>query len=382
MKKFIFLAAAVCALAVMPSAGRASASSLPECDGKSACLMEANSGEIVYNKNESQRLPIASVCKVMTLNLVFEAIEDGRLSAEGSIRVSDRAAGMGGSQVFLESGGEYPVGSLIRSVVVCSANDSCVALAEAVGGSEEGFVDMMNDRAAEWGCADTLFANCTGLPKQTQYSCAKDVAVMFCHLITHEQYFEHSKVWLEDFAHPGGRVTSMTNTNKLIRKYSACDGGKTGFTNEAGFCLAATAEKDNLRFVSVVLGGTTSQKRFDDVAALFDYGFANYVNMIVLDGTVNLNERLPVGGGKKEYVCVRPERDCLVFCERGSDPDITFFVDLPARRAPFDKGSRVGCVEVYRDGLLVDSVPLVSAERAERAGFGDSWRKIAENWGV
>ena len=131
-----------------------------------------------------------------------------------------------------------------------------------------------------------------------------------------------------------------------------------------------------------MLGGTTSQKRFDDVAALFDYGFANYVNMIVLDGTVNLNERLPVGGGKKEYVCVRPERDCLVFCERGSDPDITFFVDLPARRAPFDKGSRVGCVEVYRDGLLVDSVPLVSAERAERAGFGDSWRKIAENWGV
>ncbi|MDE7086859.1 MAG: D-alanyl-D-alanine carboxypeptidase, partial [Clostridia bacterium] len=203
---------------------------------KSAYLCDYNSGECIYKENETARMPIASVCKVMTLTLCFDAIEQGKLKLDDKITVSERASGMGGSQVFLQTGLSYQLSDLIKSIIVCSANDSCVAVSETISGSEESFVAQMNKRAEELGCTNTLFANCTGLPKETQYSCAKDVAVMFSNLIKNEEYFNYSKIWLEDFQHPDNRTTSITNTNKLIRKFSACDGGKTGFTNQAGFC--------------------------------------------------------------------------------------------------------------------------------------------------
>ena len=327
-------------------------------------------------------MPIASVCKVMTLTLCFDAAKRGKLDMDGQITVSDRAAGMGGSQVFLQSGLSYSVSELIKSVVVCSANDSCIALSEAICGSEENFVAAMNEKAEELGCSNTLFANCTGLPKDTQYSCAKDVAVMFANLIDNEEYFKYSKIWLEDFAHPDDRTTTITNTNKLIRKYSYCDGGKTGFTNEAGFCLAATAVKDNLRLVSAVLGGNTSDDRFDSTVSLFNYGFANFANKMVLDRNVNLNDKLPVSMGKKESVSIRPERDSFVFCKRDDNPEITFNVITSTAKAPLAKGDKVGEIEVYKDGILCDTVNLVCAEEVERANFFDNWHKIAENWGV
>lgn len=347
---------------------------------KSSCLMDPRSGEIIYEQNSLERMPIASVCKVMTLTLCFDAIEYGKLALDGEITVSANAAGMGGSQVFLQSGLNYSVNELIKSIVVCSANDSCVALSESISGSEENFVAAMNKKAEELGCENTLFANCTGLPKETQYSCAKDVAVMFSNLINYEKYFDYSKIWLEDFNHPDDRVTSMTNTNKLIKKYSCCDGGKTGFTNEAGFCLAATAEKDNLRLVSVVLGGRSSDDRFNSTINLFNYGFANYTNKMVLDSTVNLNDKLPVSCGNKEGVSIRPERDSFVFCARDENPDITFNIIISGAKAPLSKGDRIGQIEVYKNGIMCDCVPLVCAEDVPRASYGDNWRKIADNW--
>lgn len=232
------------------------------------------------------------------------------------------------------------------------------------------------------GCKDTLFANCTGLPKDTQYSCARDVAVMFGNLITHEKYFDYSRIWLEDFAHPDDRTTTMTNTNRLIKKYSYCDGGKTGFTNEAGFCLAATALKDNLRLVSVVLGGSTSDDRFDSTVSLFNYGFANYCNKMILDKNVNLNDKLPVSLGRKESVSIRPERDSFVFCSRDEQPDITFNVLTEHVKAPLCKGDKIGEIEVYKDGVMCDCVNLVCAEDVARADFGDNWHKIVDNWGL
>ena len=183
------------------------------------------------------------MCKVMTLTLALEAVDNGQLSLDEYITASENASSMGGSQVFLASGCQYKVDQLIKSIVVCSANDSCVALSEKLAGNEESFVAMMNSKAQEIGCTDTLFSNCTGLPKPTQYSCAKDVALMFRNLLKFENYFNYSKIWLEDFVHPDNRTTSMTNTNKLLKKYKLCDGGKTGFTNEAGFCFTATAKK-------------------------------------------------------------------------------------------------------------------------------------------
>lgn len=347
---------------------------------RSCCLADAYSGEIVYEENAHDRMPIASVCKVMTLTLCFEAIEQGKLQPDQMIAVSDRAAGMGGSQVFLQSGLEYPLYELIKSIIVCSANDSCVAVSESIAGSEEQFVAKMNERAEQLGCKDTLFANCTGLPKDTQYSCAADVALMFSNLIKHEDYFKYSKIWLEDFAHPDNRTTSMTNTNKLIRKYSFCDGGKTGFTNEAGFCLAATAKKDNLRLVSVVLGGQTSDNRFSSVVNLFNYGFANFANKIVLDKSVNLNEKASVTSGKKEAIAVRPERNCYVFSRSDQTPEITFNTSISVVKAPVKKGDKVGQIEVYKNGVICDTVNLVAAEDALKANYADNLKKIAGNW--
>ena len=347
---------------------------------KSAYLCDYNSGECVYKYNEKARLPIASVCKVMTLTLCLDAVNDGRLSTDDTVTVSERAAGMGGSQVFLQSGLTYSVDQLLKSIVVCSANDSCVAMAEKLCGSEEIFVSRMNEKARELGCGNTLFANCTGLPKETQYSCAEDVALMFRNLIRHDEYFRYSKIWLEDFNHPDDRVTSMTNTNKLLRRYSACDGGKTGYTGEAGFCLASTATRNNLRLISVVLGADTSDNRFDGAVNLFDYGFANYSNKLILDESVNLRERAAVDCGKRESLTVRPSRNAYVFSKNDLTPEVTSNVVLEKLSAPIAEGDRVGYAEIYKDGIICDTVELVAAESIERAGYGDNFRKLSENW--
>ncbi len=349
---------------------------------KSAYMCDYNSGECIYKENENARMPIASVCKVMTLSVCFDAINQGKLNLDDKITVSERAAGMGGSQIFLQSGLTYPLSDLIKSIIVCSANDSCVAIAETVSGSEESFVALMNQRAEELGCTDTLFANCTGLPKETQYSCAKDVAIMYSNLIKNDEYFKYSKIWLEDFVHPDNRTISMTNTNKLIRKYPACDGGKTGFTNQAGFCLATTAVKDNLRLVSVVLGADSSDNRFSSVMNMFNYGFANYKNKTVLDKDVNLNDKIKITGGKKEEISVRPARSSFAFSKNNETPDISENVIAYDVKAPVIKGDVVGKIEVYKGGVLSDTVDLVAAEDAERATYGDYIRKVARDWSL
>ncbi len=349
---------------------------------KSAYLMDYGSGECLYKENETARMPIASVCKVMTLTVVFDAVADGKLKLTDTVTVSDNASAMGGSQVFLESGSQYPVEQLVKSVIVCSANDSCVALSETVAGGESEFVALMNKKAAELGCADTLFANCTGLPKDTQYSCAKDVAVMFGNLIKYEDFFKYSKIWLEDFVHNENRTTSMTNTNKLIRKYSFCDGGKTGFTNEAGFCLASTAVKNNLRLVSVVLGASTSDDRFNSTVKMFDYGFANYKNKIVLDKDVTLNDEFTVRGGKRDSVAVRPERNSYVFSAINATPNVTYNLTAYDVKAPVATDSVVGVIEVYKDGVLVDTVNIVAAESVDKASYGDYLKQSAREWAI
>ncbi len=349
---------------------------------KAAYLIDYNSGECIYKENEQKRIPIASVCKVMTLTLAMDAINCGKIALSDTVTASEKASGMGGSQVFLGTGCEYTVDQLLKSIVVCSANDSCVAISETVAGSEEEFVAQMNKKASELGCSDTLFANCTGLPKEPQYSCARDVALMFRNLLSYDNYFNYSKIWLEDFVHPDNRTTSMTNTNKLIRKYSLCDGGKTGFTNEAGFCLAATAKKDNMRLISVVLGADSSDNRFASTINMFNYGFANYKNKIVLDKDVTLNDEFEVSGGKKSTFAVCPERNCYVFSAADKNPNVTYEIIADKVKAPVEKGQTVGRIEVYKDGLLCDTVNVVSAEEIKKANFGDYFKDISKEWAI
>ena len=388
MRKILSSVVAVAAVATMgislaSGAVCAAAQDNELSDGcKSAYLCDFASGECVYKRNENARMPIASVCKVMTLTLCFEAIERGEISADEYGRVSAQASGMGGSQVFLGEVREYSVNELMKSIAVCSANDSCVAMAERISGSEDVFVAEMNERAKELGCKDTLFANCTGLPKETQYSCAHDVAVMFSNLIKHKGYFDYSRIWLEDFKHPDERVTTMTNTNKLIKKYSLCDGGKTGYTGEAGFCLASTAVKDNMRLISVVLGGESSDIRFADTVNLFDYGFANYENKLILDANTNIQQRAQVKGGKRDCVSVCPLRSSYVFSAKNAQPEVSQNLVMETLRAPVHKGDKVGYAEIYKNGIITDTVELVAAEDIEKSCVWDDIRKVAGEWAL
>ncbi|MBO5328668.1 MAG: D-alanyl-D-alanine carboxypeptidase [Clostridia bacterium] len=347
---------------------------------KSSYIIDAESGQCIFKENETLRLPIASVCKVMTLNVCFDAINNGNLSLDDVVTVSANAAGMGGSQVFLKENCQYKLSELIKSIIVCSANDSSVAVAETVCGSEESFVELMNKKAEELGCLNTQFSNCTGLPKANQFSCAEDVAKMFAYLIKNPAYFTFSKIWLEDFKHPDDRTICITNTNKLIKKYSYCDGGKTGFTNEAGFCLVSTAKNNNVRLISVVLGAESSDDRFKSAINMFNYGFANYKNKIILDKTVSLNDNFTLLNGKKRDFEVKPERDSKVFCGIKENPEITFNVIDYKVKAPVSVGQEVGKIEVFKNGVLYDEVKVVSCENVLKADFGDYFKNVSENW--
>ncbi len=347
---------------------------------KSAYLMDFSSQKPIYTKQENERLPIASMCKIMTLLLTFEALDNGVITLEEEIMVSDRAASMGGSQVFLEANGKYYVNELIKSIVVCSANDSCVALAEKIAGSENLFVEKMNARAQELAMQDTLFANCTGLPMQPQYSCAKDVAIMFKELLTHEKYYDFGNIWMDKFQHPGGRYTEISNTNKLIRFYDGCDGGKTGFTNEAGFCLAATARRGDMRLISVVIGEESSKDRFDDVRTMFDYAFANYTNKMLIKAGEALDIKVSLPGGKQKYVPVALERPLCDFIKRGEKSGVTWDIHIHKISAPVQKGDCVGELYVYRNGVEVDRIPILAMEDIQEASFIDKLKDISRQW--
>ena len=348
---------------------------------KAAYACDFVSGTPIYSKNETERLPIASMCKIMTLLLSFEAVDRGELQYDEQITVSENASGMGGSQVYLDTGLSYSAEELMKTVAVCSANDSCVALAERVAGSESAFVERMNVRARELGAENTLFANCTGLPKEPQYSCAKDVSTMLREMLSHEKYFEFSRIWLEDFAHPDGRTTQITNTNKLIRSYNGCDGGKTGFTSEAGFCLAATAKRGETRLVSVVIGAESSKGRFGAISDLFDFGFGNYENKVMLEAGKPLEERVSVRGGKVKDIAVAVMEPLCAFCKKGTTDghtiQYTFHEDL---RAPILAGDEVGEAVLYLQGVEICRCKLVSLDSVEKRSWWDSFRDTARDW--
>ena len=377
MKKWMIVAAAL-ALAVPACLGNA----VEREEGvKAAYVCEAESGTAVAAQHETERLPIASMCKIMTLLLAFEAADAGELSLEESVAVSEHAAGMGGSQVFLDAGLSYPAGELLKSIAVCSANDSCVAISERIAGSEEAFVERMNERARELGAEDTLFANCTGLPREPQYSCAKDVALMLRELLKHEPFFDYAGIRLEDFRHPDGRVTTMTNTNKLLRKLEGCDGGKTGFTQEAGFCLAATAKRGETRLVCVVIGAESSDARFECTARLLNETFATHERRVVAAADRPMENALAVRGSRSDRIGYAPERSLGIFVKKGEKADVRTELILPADvRAPVMRGDRVGEAVLLRDGVEVDRCALISLDDAPRYSYGEAFREGAHLW--
>ena len=357
------------------------ASEAPSVSARSAYLMEAGGKETIFSFNETKRLPIASMTKIMLLDLVFDGVEAGELSLEEDVIVSENAMSMGGSQVYLEAGRSYKAGELIKSVIVSSANDSSVCLAERLFGSESEAVDRMNDKAKEWGLENTLFSNVTGLPKPTQYSCAKDVAVMLDKLIAHKDYFRYSTVYLDEIAHPDGKKTMLTNTNKLVKFYRGCDGGKTGYTSDAGFCLAATAKRGAMRVIGVVIGESDSKKRFKDVSDLFDHAFNNYSCKILFDKDELIEEKIGLYRAEKDLADLKVKNDVFAFTPKGDKSEFTFSADIADNiSAPVKKGTVVGKLTIYKNGTEYKTEDIVLAEDIEKIGFFKAYEKIASRW--
>lgn len=369
-------------LSYIPCSKIASADSLFSTSAAGTYLVDVGSGTVIFAENEDKRLPIASMTKIMLLDIVFDSIDEGKLSEDDYITVSENASGMGGSQVFLQANKNYKVSDLIKSIVVASANDASVALAENIAGTEEKFVSQMNAKATDMGLNDTLFSNCTGLPKPTQYSTAKDVAAMLKSLLRHSRYFAYSNIWLDEITHPDGSKTTITNTNKLSRFYKGCDGGKTGYTSESGFCLAATAKREEMRLICVVIGEENSKTRFGDVSRMFDAAFSNFKSEIVVDKTKAVEKPVLIKGSKSEYVSVYPKDNLSVFCAKGAEAenysvDYTFTEDL---KAPLKKGAVVGEVTLYLSGVAVSKTDLVVNFDVDRENYGDAIKKVASDW--
>lgn len=346
-----------------------------------ALLMEPQSGQIIFEINADEKRPVASVTKIMTILLTCEALEDGAIDLSEEVCVSRTAAGMGGSQVLLDAGETQTVNELIKSVIVGSANDSAVALAEHMAGSVQLFVDRMNARAEELGMQDTVFVNCTGLPAEGQHTTARDVALMASELSRHELFYCYSSIWLEDFTHESGRITTLTNTNKLLRLYDGCDGIKTGSTNEAGYCMAASAKRGGMRLIAVVLGAPSGKERFSVASTMLDYGFAGYRLYPVAERGAAVRGRMPVIGGQAEDVALTLNADLTLLIKKGEERSITLEADLPeALTAPVRTGDVVGSVRVVRGGAVTARVPVVAAESVPARSLVYGLGHVLKKW--
>ncbi len=344
---------------------------------KSAVLMDAASGKILNEKNSHEKLPIASVTKVMSMLLVMEAVDSGKLSFDDRVSVSDYAAGMGGSQAYLEAGEEFTVTEMMKALAIHSSNDVTVALAEKVSGSEETFVADMNRKAAELGMKDTHFLDCTGLNDEG-YSSAHDIALMSRELVVkHPKVLKFTGTWQDTFRNG---TFKLDNTNKLIRFYANTDGLKTGFTNKAGFNLAATTNRNNLRLVSVVLGEPDSNTRFAEARKLLDYGFANY-ERIGLDKKGELVGNITVKKGTKLQTTAAYGSDTSVLVAKGEKGKIEKEVKLvPELTAPIAKDQKVGEIIYKIDSVEVGRYDLVANESVNKITFSKLFTRLIVRW--
>ena len=361
MKKLVVL---LCALLALGSSAQALEVSAP-----SALLMEKETGTVLFAKDEHAKLEPASVTKVMTLLLTMEAIDSGRVSMDEEVTVSDRAASMGGSQVYLEPGEKMTVSELLKCLVVVSANDASVALAEHIYGSEDSFILAMNERAQQLGMKNTHYVNTTGLDADGHYSSALDVALVTRELLKHPTILEYTTIWMDTIRNG---AFGLANTNKLIRFYSGANGMKTGYTTEAKYCLSGTACRDGMTLIAVVLGGESSDERFATAKQL-DYGFANY--RIVTPEKLDI-EPIRVERGLNDYSELEYDSFSLLL-EKGKEAKIEQRLTIePSLQAPVEKGAVAGYVEFYVDGELQTKVPIrVTADNGE-IGFSDIFSRV------
>lgn len=347
---------------------------------KSACLVDYASGDVLFEKNSEAHLPVASMVKMMTILLTLEEIENGNLTEETMITTSENASGMGGSQVFIDPYVEYSAGDLLKSVIVASANDASVALAEHISGDEKNFATKMNEKAKELGMENTNYVNCTGLPAPEQYSCAKDCAIVLKKVAEYDIYHKYSTIWMDELVHPSGRKTGLVNTNRLVKYYDGCDGGKTGSTNEAGCCLSASAKRNGMRLISVIIGANNSQTRFNECAKLFNYGFANYVNQTLVDSN-NPVLNLPVNKGKVDKIDVYAKEDFSSVVKKGDKLTYEVKFENPEKiKAPTKNGDIIGRAIISKDGNVVKEIELIVKNDVEQLSLKDCIDKVTQGW--
>ncbi|KQL53646.1 D-alanyl-D-alanine carboxypeptidase [Heyndrickxia shackletonii] len=349
-------------------------------EAKSAILIERDTGSILYEKNSHEKLPPASMTKVMTMLLIMQAIDKGTLSWNEKVRTSEYAASMGGSQIFLEPGEEMTVEQMLKGIAIGSANDAAVAMAEKIAGSEESFVAMMNKEAKALGLKDTHFQNTTGLPVKDHYSSAYDMAIMAKELLKYEKITKFTGTYEDYLRENTDKKFWLVNTNKLVKFYPGVDGLKTGFTNEAKFCLTATAKKNNMRVIAVVFGAPSTKVRNAQVSKMLDFAFSQYVTHPLYKSGQSLGE-VKVSKGEKKYIHAVTSEPISVLTKRGEKSDNivktkTFRKNL---KAPIHKGDIVGTLTVQKDGKVLVKSDLVAKENVKSAGW---WKLFKRSFGL
>ena len=347
---------------------------------KSAILMEYDSGEVLFSKDECKRLPVASMVKMMTILLSLEELQEGNVALDTKISTSENAAGMGGSQVFIDPFVEYSFEDLLKSVIMASANDASVALAEYFNGNEKAFTNRMNKRAKELGMKDTDYSNCTGLPAPEQYSSAKDTAILLKEILKHEIYHNYSTIWMDTLTHPSGRTTELVNTNRLIRYFKGCDGGKTGSTNEAGCCLGASAKRDDMRLISVIVGAENSKTRFNESASLLNFGFKSFESQKLADVS-KVIQNIPVLKGKIANIDVFASEDFSAVVKKGDVSNYQVDYEIEENiKAPTKAGDVVGKIIISKNGNLVKKIAAVVREDVKPLSIFETAKKVIHKW--
>ncbi|MCM1052802.1 MAG: D-alanyl-D-alanine carboxypeptidase [Ruminococcus sp.] len=341
-------------------------------DSKSAILVDNSSGKVLYEKNSDEKLPMASMTKIMSMLIIMEQIEQGNLSYTDKVMISKNASNMGGSQVFLQEGEEYKVEDLLKCIAVSSANDAVVAMAEKISGSESAFVEAMNKKATELGLTNTHFSNPHGLDNENHYSTARDMSIMARELLKHEDILRFTSIYEDYLTKPDGSQIWLVNTNRLVRFYDGVDGLKTGYTTDAGYCLTATAKKNDLRLVSVVMKSTSSDTRSKDTTTLLSYGFNSFKSTIIYSKDNPLGE-IKVTNGKIDKVPVYLKEDATeLLSVTEKSKEYSFNIKNTTIKAPLNKDSEVGTAEIIdNEGNIIKEVPIIIKEDLLKANFWD-----------
>lgn len=378
MKKIIIKFSAILALIIFLTGGVnvfADTNENIEVEARSAILMEVSTGKIIYEKNSNEKFAPASVTKVMTMLLTMEHIDSGKIKFDDKVTVSENAKKMGGSSMLLDTGEVRTVEDLIKGIGIASGNDAAVAMAEYLGGSESNFVDMMNDRAKELGMVNTTFKNCTGLPVDGHISTAYDISIMSRELLKHPDILKYTSTYMETISEGRKTPIELVNHNKLVRFFQGCDGLKTGFTNEAKYCISATAVKDGVRVLSVIMGAPTYKIRNRDASMLMNYGFSKFESKKLCEKDSDIKQ-IPMNKKGDKFIIAKAKENLVVTCPKGDGDKIESRIVLDESKTKFKEGENVGFCEYYLDGELIGVVELYSDRDMKKGNIIDNIKGI------